>query len=250
MLFRSSQALEAQKLGAQILTNTRIEEVIIHNDVVECVKLNNGFIESEWVINATNGWASIISNGLEIIPVRELAMVTERLPKLPPQPFEMLCFGEFAYGATQTASGNYNLGGPGPARAPKWDYYDENIYADEVVKVLSYIGEIFPAMKDVAIIRSWVGTMAFTPDGMPSIGPMPGVKGLFIAAGFVDGMSWAAITGKTAAEYICDGKTSLPIEQLNPGRFIKKGKFKWPQCYDLTVCHEYLTELISKGDFN
>ena len=177
-------------------------------------------------------------------------MVTERLPKLPPQPFEMLCFGEFAYGATQTASGNYNLGGPGPARPPKYDYYDETIYADEVIRVMTYIGTIFPSLRDVSIIRSWVGTMAFTSDGMPSIGPMPGIKGLFVSAGYPDGMAWAAISGKLASEYICDGRTSLPIEQMDPGRFIGRDKVTWPQCYDLTVCHDYLTELLYKGGKN
>jgi glycine/D-amino acid oxidase-like deaminating enzyme len=169
-------------------------------------------------------------------------MVTERLPTLPPQPFEMLCFGDFAYGATQTLSGNYNLGGPGPARPPDYDYYDERIFADEVLRVMSYTPEIFPALREVSVIRSWVGTMGFTPDAMPSIGEMPGVKGLFVAAGFADGMAWAAITGKLASEHICDGRVSLPIEPMNPGRFIGKPKVKWPQPYDLTVCHDFLTK--------
>lgn len=249
MLARS-QALEAQKLGAKIRTQTKVESVILSDGAVQGVELKEGIIEASWVVNAANGWASQLTDNIEIIPVRELAMVTERLPKLPPQPFEMLCFGEFAYGATQTASGNYNLGGPGPARPPKWDYYDETIYADEVIRVMTYIGAVFPSLREVSIIRSWVGTMAFTPDGMPSIGPMPGIKGLFISAGYPDGMAWSAISGKLASEYICDGKTSLPIELMDPGRFAGKNKVVWPQCYDLTVCHDYLTELIYKGGKN
>jgi glycine/D-amino acid oxidase-like deaminating enzyme len=204
--------------------------------------VGGGVIEAEWVVNATNGWASRLTDGIEVIPVRELAMVTEKLPALPPQPFEMLCFGDFAYGATQTLSGNYNLGGPGPARPPDYDYYDERIYADEVLRVMSYTPEIFPTLREVSVIRSWVGTMGFTPDAMPSIGEMPGVKGLFVAAGFADGMAWAAITGKLASEHICDGRVSLPIEPMNPGRFIGKPKVKWPQPYDLTVCHDFLTK--------
>jgi sarcosine oxidase subunit beta len=153
----------------------------------------------------------------------------------------MLCLGDFAYGATQTASGNYNLGGPGPARPPDYDYFDERIYPDEILRVMSYITVIFPALSEVAVIRSWVGAMGFTPDGMPSIGPMPGIKGLFLSAGYPAGMSWAAVSGKLAAEYICDKETSLPIDRMDPGRFIGKSKIKWPQPYDLTVCHDFLT---------
>jgi glycine/D-amino acid oxidase-like deaminating enzyme len=237
-----AQALEARKLGAEILLHTPVEEIVTQNGWVAGVRVGEGVIEAEWVVNATNGWASRLTDGIEVIPVRELAMVTERLPTLPPQPFEMLCFGDFAYGATQTLSGNYNLGGPGPARPPDYDYYDERIFADEVLRVMSYTPEIFPALREVSVIRSWVGTMGFTPDAMPSIGEMPGVKGLFVAAGFADGMAWAAITGKLASEHICDGRVSLPIEPMNPGRFIGKPKVKWPQPYDLTVCHDFLTK--------
>jgi sarcosine oxidase subunit beta len=235
-----SQAWEAQKLGAEILTRTTVEEVLTSNGAVTGVRTSKGTIEAPVVVNAANGWAHQLTEGIETIPVRELAMVTERLPDRPPQPFEMLCNGDFAYGATQHVSGNYNLGGPGPARPPGYDYYDERIYPDEVYRVMSYISEIFPELAEVSVIRSWVGTMGFTPDAMPSIGPMPGVKGLFVAAGFADGMAWAAVTGKLAAEYICDGKTSMPLDGMGPGRFIGKPKVKWPQPYDLTVCHDFL----------
>lgn len=249
-LLARAQALEALKLGAVIKTGTKVEKILVSNGEIQGVQLKDGIIETGWVVNAANGWASQLTDDIEVIPVRELAMVTERLPKIPPQPFEMLCFGEFAYGATQTLSGNYNLGGPGPARPPDYNYYDETIYADEVIRVMTYIGEIFPPLRNVSIIRSWVGTMAFTPDGMPSIGPMPGIKGLFLTVGYPDGMAWAAISGKIASEYICDGKTSLSIDKMDPGRFVGKEKFVWPQCYDLTVCHDFLTEVIYKGGGN
>ncbi len=240
-LLARAQAVEAQKLGAEILTRTRIDEIVVSNNEVQGVRINDTIIESEYAVNAANGWASLLTEGTEVIPVRELAMVTESLPELPSQPFEMLCLGDFAYGATQTASGNYNLGGPGPARPPDYDYFDERIYPDEILRVMSYITVIFPALSEVAVIRSWVGAMGFTPDGMPSIGPMPGIKGLFLTAGYPAGMSWAAVSGKLAAEYICDKETSLPIDRMDPGRFIGKSKIKWPQPYDLTVCHDFLT---------
>ncbi|KKM57733.1 hypothetical protein LCGC14_1550440, partial [marine sediment metagenome] len=155
-LLARAQAVEAQKLGAQVLLHTKVDEIIMTNNEVQGVRVNDSVIEAENVVNATNGWASLLTEGIEVIPVRELAMVTERLPELPPQPFEMLCLGDFAYGATQTATGNYNLGGPGPARPPDYDYYDEKIYADEVLRVMSYIAVIFPGLSGVSVIRSWV----------------------------------------------------------------------------------------------
>ena len=240
-LLARGQALEAEKLGAKIMTHTKVEEILINNGRVLGVRTKEGIIESEYVVNATNAWCPFLTKDTEVIPVRELAMVTERLPDLPPQPFEMLVGGDFAYGCTQTATGNYNMGGPGPPRPPAFNYYDETIYPEEVLRVMSYIVKVFPSLKEVSVIRSWVGTMCFTPDGMPSVGPMPGIEGLFLTVGYPAGMSWAAISGKLAAEYICDKKTTLPIDKLDPGRFIGKPKVKWPLPYDLSICHKFLT---------
>jgi hypothetical protein len=55
-------------------------------------------------------------------------------------------------------------------------------------------------------------------------------------------MAWAAISGKLLAEYICDGRCSLAIESLDPGRFLSKPKVRWPQPYDLAVCHDFLVK--------
>src|SRR4030042_2779347 len=57
-LLARSQGREAQKLGAKIMTNTKVDNIIIKNDKVEGVKIKDGIIEADWVINATNGWAS------------------------------------------------------------------------------------------------------------------------------------------------------------------------------------------------
>ena len=41
-----------------------------------------------------------------------------------------------------------------------------------------------PAVRDAALARSWAGLEAFTPDEIPLIGPVPGIEGLLVAAGF------------------------------------------------------------------
>ena len=246
-LLARSLCAEAQKLDVEIMCQKKVKQIITINDKVHGVLLeNNLVIECESVVNATNAWASILSPETEIIPVRGIAMLTERMPILPAQPFEIYCLGDFVYGCTQTVSGNYNLGGAGPPEGPDFNYYDENIYSYEVLRVMSFITEIFPSLKNISLIRSWAGALAFSPDGLPSIGPMPNIKGLFIAAGFPEGMSWAVVSGKLIAEFIIKGKTSLPIDRLNPGRFIKKPKIVWPQPYDMTFLHDFLTQ----GDKN
>lgn len=242
-----AQALEAKKLGAKILTHTKVKKLIIKNKKIEGVLLHdNSVIMAENVVTALNGWTMELVTGTEIIPTRGIAMITEKLPILPPQPFETFVLGEFVYGCTQTVSGNYNLGGAGPLNT-KFDHLDTKIYLKEVLKVNSFISEIFPSLKNVAIIRTWAGPIGFTPDGIPSIGPMPGVKGLFVTGGYPAGMSWFAISGKLAAEYICYEKTSIPLDFTDPGRFIGKPEMRWPAFYDLTMLHGYMLEMENFG---
>ena len=242
-----AQAIEAKKFGAQIMTHTKVKKLLIKNKRIEGVLLEDGsIIMADNVVSALNAWTSQLITGTEIIPTRGIAMITEKLPVLPAQPFETFCLGEFVYGCTQTLSGNYNIGGAGPRNIPD-DHLDEQIYLKEVLKVNSFISEIFPTLRNVAIIRTWAGPIGFTPDGIPSIGPMPGVKGLFVTGGYPAGMSWAAVSGKLTAEYICKEKTSIPLDFVDPGRFIGKPEMRWPQPYDLTMLHEHMLKMEEDG---
>jgi sarcosine oxidase subunit beta len=80
--------------------------------------------------------------------------------------------------------------------------------------------QFFPALRDVHIIRSFAGLRPYTPDGLPLIGELNGVKGLYIAAGHEgDGIALSPITGKLMAELLADGKSSFPLDAFNPNRF-------------------------------
>jgi glycine/D-amino acid oxidase-like deaminating enzyme len=43
---------------------------------------------------------------------------------------------------------------------------------------------VFPPVGACALARSWAGLEAFTPDDLPILGPVPGIRGLLVAAGF------------------------------------------------------------------
>ena len=43
---------------------------------------------------------------------------------------------------------------------------------------------VFPPRGQCALARSWAGLEAFTPDDLPILGPVPGIAGLLVAAGF------------------------------------------------------------------
>ncbi|MGD9551969.1 MAG: NAD(P)/FAD-dependent oxidoreductase, partial [Candidatus Caldatribacteriota bacterium] len=73
---------------------------------------------------------------------------------------------------------------------------------------------------EVRVVRQWSGSYTMSPDSQPILGEHPQLNGYYMAVGFSGhGFMLAPITGKIMAEYILEGRTSLPIEKLNINRF-------------------------------
>ena len=79
---------------------------------------------------------------------------------------------------------------------------------------------ILPALGTVSVLRAFAGLRPYTPDGLPILGPAPGVSGLYLAAGHEgDGIALSAITGKLMAQLIEEGRTDIPLEAFRLERF-------------------------------
>lgn len=76
---------------------------------------------------------------------------------------------------------------------------------------------------DVASTSEWCGLRPCAPDGLPVIGPVPDLPGLFVATGHAMlGLTLGPVTGKLTAECVIDGRPSIDITALSPGRFVRR----------------------------
>jgi glycine/D-amino acid oxidase-like deaminating enzyme len=68
---------------------------------------------------------------------------------------------------------------------------------------------------------SWSAVYDVTPDWHPAIGAVPGVDGVFVAAGFSGhGFKLAPAVGMSIADLVCDGPTTtFDLNLLDPARF-------------------------------
>jgi sarcosine oxidase subunit beta len=122
------------------------------------------------------------------------------------------------------------------------DHYSESVYPSDIERAMKRFIALFPALKDVSVIRSWAGTVAFSMDALPCLGEIPGISNLIINAGFPVGMTWCPIMGKLGSELIYNnGKTSLPIDMFNPARF-KNRHFIVPEKYNYTILQDFLSQ--------
>jgi D-amino-acid dehydrogenase len=84
--------------------------------------------------------------------------------------------------------------------------------------------QFFPAFApdDFAGIEPWSGLRPCTPDGLPCIGPVPGLANATVATGHsMLGLSLAPVTGQLVVDEITGRKPTLDIElsKIAPERF-------------------------------
>ncbi|MFQ5467790.1 MAG: NAD(P)/FAD-dependent oxidoreductase [Kiloniellaceae bacterium] len=87
-------------------------------------------------------------------------------------------------------------------------------------RALSAFRALFPAQGALGIADSWAGVIEATPDDVPVLDAVPGVRGLAVATGFSGhGFGLGPIAGRVMAETIADGKPSLDLGAFRFQRF-------------------------------
>jgi len=75
--------------------------------------------------------------------------------------------------------------------------FDRRVTADGVRSLLAAATAVLPALADATFRGAWAGLRPDTPDHLPLVGPMPGVPGLFLAAGhYRNGVLLSPITAE------------------------------------------------------
>ena len=78
----------------------------------------------------------------------------------------------------------------------------------------------FPFLDDAGVTALVCHPDAMTPDGNPLLGPMPGVRGFWLAAGLsLNGFGGAGGLGKALAELVTSGEAEVDVQPYRPWRF-------------------------------
>ncbi|UCD81926.1 MAG: FAD-binding oxidoreductase, partial [Desulfobacterales bacterium] len=101
--------------------------------------------------------------------------------------------------------------------------YDKRMNQDEIERIARINVEAMPMLKNVRIIRTYANFFPYTEDDLPILGRVEGVEGFIMASGHCGhGICLGPGSGKLIQELICDGKTSLSLEELSISRFYQK----------------------------
>ena len=92
--------------------------------------------------------------------------------------------------------------------------------AEGIAGLLRAAIELAPSLRDLPIARTWCGFRPWAPDGLPILGPWPGIEGLWVStAHFRNGILLAPITARLMTEWITEGNPGMDVKDFLPDRF-------------------------------
>jgi glycine/D-amino acid oxidase-like deaminating enzyme len=118
----------------------------------------------------------------------------------------------------QVANGNILIGG-GWTAARGGTFERPVVLGDSLRGSLQLAARVVPRLGSATVIRSWAGPNIYTPDGRPTLGPMPEQPGLFAAVCNTYGFTLGPLCGLLVAEMIAGRPTSFDVSSFAPGRF-------------------------------
>lgn len=203
---------------------------VIEGDAVETIEdtesefdvtLASGLrVRAPILVNAAGAWGRAIAarygDEVPVNPVAPQMFVSEPAPYSIHPVFGMVSGGLYL---RQIPRGNVIFGGGRGALSP--DGRHSSPSDRTFAQTVGLAGDIIPAVKDLAIIRSWTGVEGNCDDGLPVVGPSTQREGLYHAFGFSGhGFQMAPAVGAVLSELITHGTTPTDISALNPQRFV------------------------------
>jgi 4-methylaminobutanoate oxidase (formaldehyde-forming) len=226
-------ATAARELGVRFFTGRRVTGLGLGVDrEVRSVETDQGPIETECVVNACGIWApqvtAMVGAFTPSVPVDHQHIALAAVPGHE-LPRGLPCFRDtdnLVYGKAE--AGGMLFGGYEANPVARWEdgvpweHGSVSLPPDQERFRPLMEGAIrrFPFLADAGMVALVCHPDAMTPDGNPLLGPVPGVRGFWLAAGLsLNGFGGAGGMGKTAAELISAGESELDVQGYRPWRF-------------------------------
>lgn len=203
--FLSQLAAASETHGMKVRTGARVVEVIAGRSRVSGVLLQDGeTVLGDAVVLATGAYSLYLGHPFGLrLPIQPAKGYHRDLPanddEPPPLGITAMLGERYVFctpmGGFLRLAGTLELSGLNHRIVPS---RVDNLQASAVRYVRGLV--------DKTSSDDWVGLRPVTPDGLPVVGPVPGLDGLFVANGHAMlGLTLGPVTGKLLAEWILEG---------------------------------------------
>jgi dimethylglycine dehydrogenase len=249
-------ATGARQGGARIVRNNTVIGLTPMADGGWTVHTEQGDWRAEFIVNAAGYWAKDIARmtggDLPLVCMEHHYVVTDRLADIEALNRELPMIRDVDAGFYMRQEGNGLLAGAWEQQATPWaldgvpkDFGQDllPVAMERIEDNLLRIMERVPAFGEAGIKRTVNGAVCFCADTRPVLGPMPGQRNHFVAAGFLGGITQGGGFGKALAEWLVDGEPELDTFAIDVARFgdfatddwaLAKVKDVYPRRYAIT----------------
>lgn len=173
------------------------------------------------VVNAAGAWsariAALVGDDIPLATKSSMMMVSERLrPFIKP----VVSIMGRSLSFKQSDQGTLVIGG-GLQGIPDLDKETSTARMRVLAKGAKASTDLFPAVRDIRIVRVWAGLEAKTEDLLPVVCPSPHAPGVFHAFGFSGhGFELVPVVGAAMADLVLRGQTARAIQNLDARRLM------------------------------
>ncbi|MCF5048671.1 FAD-dependent oxidoreductase [Pseudomonas simiae] len=203
----------AQAYGAQILTQTRVLGFVTQSATVTGVKTTIGIIDADIVVLAAGTGIPKLTDMLGVsLPIEASPAIFIRYKSQPNLVHTLISSPEME--VRQSSDG---------ALLAAEDYLGdamENQPAAIALRTAKTIQDELHGVVSIHPEQACVGLRPMPADGIPIIGYLPKVDGVYVCA-MHPGVTLAAIVGRLASEEIIDDKPSSALCSCRPDRFLQ-----------------------------
>jgi glycine oxidase len=204
--------LAAARAGAAVREGVNVLRAAIVGGRVAGVETDQGKIGADVVVNAAGAWAATLvpEHAVPVKPIRGQMLALQALPPL----FRHAVYCGRGY-AVARRNGRLLLG------STREDVgFDERVTGAGVAAILDAACELSPAIPGLTFREAWAGLRPGSIDGLPIVGPMPGIQGYLVATGhYRSGILLAPLTAHLIAACI-RGERPAWIDKIGPQRLM------------------------------
>lgn len=214
----------ARQLGVRFITGEPVISLGMVRGKIRKVVTPNNTYEGEKVLVAAglDSRPILTSVGIDIPMTNSLleALVTEAEPHMFDQ---MLGTAEADFYGHQTKHGSFVFGGSSGLERYNKDNGTPVTNSKTAPCICRGIMKYFPDLAKAKIVRTWAGWMDASSDGVPSLGKVDEVPGLYVACAFNGhGFGIAPAAGEQLAKLMITGNTDISLDELRYDRYKAK----------------------------
>ncbi len=215
--FMASMRRRVLETGGIIESGITIDSIETRAGKVVAIAGNGRRFEGEKFVISGGSWSANLLKSVGMkLPLQAGKGYSLTLPSPPELPQLCSIFAE-AKVAITPMDGSLRFGGTMEVGG-----LDLSINPARVRGIVKSVHAYFPKFSesDFKGIKPWAGLRPVSPDGVPYLGPVPGLPNLLVASGHaMMGLSLGPVSGRLVADLLAGDTPFRPIDAMSAGRF-------------------------------